>query len=63
MEIGEHDTSKEVDCSPDNSRCAPKVQTHQIQDIITHGGYIPESQHRHNDIALITLLQPVEFNG
>lgn len=64
MQLGEHDTSTEIDCDDeDPSRCAPPTQIIRVGRVMVHSGYQNKSQNRHNDIALLPLKRPAEYNS
>lgn len=62
MQLGEHDTNAEVDCASDDE-CAPPPQIIRVSNIRVHPGYFNTSINRHNDIAIITLKKPAEYNS
>merc|ERR1711935_15042 len=59
--LGEHRVDTDPDCSGDG-KCSPTKITRGIKEIITHEGYDPESDFKH-DIALIRLDQEVTLNS
>lgn len=64
VQLGEHDTSTEIDCDEyDSMRCAPPPQIIRAGRVMVHPGYQNKSLNRHNDIAIIPLKKPAEYNS
>lgn len=59
IRLGEHDTRTDPDCQ--GNVCAPKVQDRNINRIISHNCFNKPAFH--NDLAVIELEKPVEFNS
>ncbi|KAJ0173667.1 hypothetical protein K1T71_010816 [Dendrolimus kikuchii] len=57
--LGEYDVRTNPDCD-DTSQCAPPIRNVTIDYVIAHPGYTPEN--RSDDIALIRLSEPADFN-
>lgn len=65
VRLGEWDTKTEKDCDDsyvDEEICSDPVKDILIQEKIPHESYDPQSPNQYNDIALLKLAEPVEFN-
>lgn len=62
--LGEWNLLLNEDCESINGRriCAPNSIDVPFQEVILHEKYSPKSLHQQNDIALIRLTHPVQFN-
>ncbi|KAJ2938769.1 hypothetical protein O0L34_g3390 [Tuta absoluta] len=60
VRLGEWNTSSVNDCVMDD--CASPVQDIRVEEIIAHEGYDPQDSNQHNDIALLRLAQPAQYN-
>jgi hypothetical protein len=59
VRFGEWNNTKNSSCNDDDDFCPFDIQIHQV---IVHGYYNRTSLTNQNDIALIKLLRPVDFN-
>uniref|UniRef100_A0A182N3T8 Peptidase S1 domain-containing protein n=1 Tax=Anopheles dirus TaxID=7168 RepID=A0A182N3T8_9DIPT len=59
VRLGEYDTSTKIDC--DGDECADPVRDVMIANVIVHADYFREGIAYYNDIALLELIEPVEF--
>lgn len=60
VRLGEHDDQTDPDCD-DDGFCGDPVQDYEIEKIITHENFNPETFW--DDIALIKLKKAVNFTG
>ncbi|XP_077300215.1 CLIP domain-containing serine protease B4-like [Arctopsyche grandis] len=63
VRIGEHNIKTPIDCeiSDDEEICAPKFQDIKVDQIVIHPMYNKPAR-KQNDIALIRLKTPIDFN-
>lgn len=59
VRLGEYDLSKEEDC--EDNVCANTVQEIDVEEEVCHLQY--NSTLQENDICLIRLAEPIQFNG
>lgn len=62
VRLGDHDTTKEIDCNIVKTKCAPKHIDYSIKTTILHEGYLPNSKNKYNDIGLIILSENVAYS-
>eukprot|EP00095_Tigriopus_kingsejongensis_P003417 maker-scaffold1126_size61158-snap-gene-0.12 protein:Tk03417 transcript:maker-scaffold1126_size61158-snap-gene-0.12-mRNA-1 annotation:"serine protease easter precursor" len=62
VRLGELVVGRECDCTPDESRCARRVQDIDIERIITHEAYSRRDSFK-NDITLLRLARPVVLSS
>lgn len=59
MRLGEHNAKTDIDCL--DGVCAPPVQDIEVEEITCHSNY--EKTMFHNDICLLRLAAPIQFNS
>jgi len=67
VRIGEHNVNTDPDCKEIRATgqrvCAAPVQEIAVEEEIPHPQYSKTDRHHYNDIALVRLRNPVQYNG